>query len=114
MQVIQLLILYNYDWKKENRLGFIRALSGGGYRAAALESAVASLKEESKAIKQETLEIKSETKKLREERERMSEDLLQKKHELDQLKTTPYPHERWGIRTISLCFHVTMLKKQMR
>ena len=42
---------------------------------------------------QETLEIKSETKKLREERERMSEELLQKKHELDLLKTTPYPHE---------------------
>ena len=42
---------------------------------------------------QETLEIKSETKKLRKERERMSEDLLQKKHELDQMKTTPYPHE---------------------
>ena len=72
----------------EKKIGL--ALSGGGYRAAALESAVASLKEESKAIKQETLEIKSETKKLREERERMSEDLLQKKHELDQLKTTPY------------------------
>ena len=61
-----------------------------------MESAVASLKDESKAIMQEILEIKSETKKLREERERMSEELLQKKHELDQLKTTPYPHERWG------------------
>lgn len=36
---------------------------------------------------QETLKIKSETKKLREEREWMSEELLQKKHELDQLKT---------------------------
>lgn len=42
---------------------------------------------------QETLKIKSETKKLREARERMNEELLQKKHELDQLKTTPYPHE---------------------
>ena len=62
-------------------------------KAADLESAVASLKEESKAIMQETLEIKSETKKLREERERMSEELLQKKHELDLLKTTPYPHK---------------------
>ena len=40
---------------------------------------------------QETLEIKLETKKLREERERMSEELLQKKHELDLLRTTPYP-----------------------
>jgi hypothetical protein len=30
---------------------------------------------------------------LRGERERMSEELLQKKRELDQLKTTPYPHE---------------------
>ena len=56
-------------------------------KAAALESAVASLKDESKAIMQETLEIKSETKKLREERERMSEELLQKKRELDLLKT---------------------------
>lgn len=56
-------------------------------KAAALESAVVSLKDESKAIMQETLEIKSETKKLREERERMSEELLQKKHELDHLKT---------------------------
>ena len=55
-------------------------------KAAALESAVASLKDESKAIMQETL-IKSETKKLREEREWMSEELKQKKHELDQLKT---------------------------
>ena len=45
-------------------------------KAAALESAVASLKDESKAIKQ-----------LREERERMNEELLQKKRELDQLKT---------------------------
>lgn len=34
-----------------------------------------------------------ETKELREERERMSEELLQKKRELAQLKTTPYPHE---------------------
>ena len=65
-------------------------------KAAALESAVASLKEESKAIKLETLEIKSETKRLREERERMSEELLQKKHELDLLKATSYPHKRWG------------------
>ena len=65
-------------------------------KAAALESAVTSLKDESKAIMQETLKIKSETKKLREERERMSEELLQKKHELDQLKATSYPHERWG------------------
>lgn len=40
----------------EKKIGL--ALSGGGYRAAVLESAVASLKEESKAIKQETLEIK--------------------------------------------------------
>ena len=56
-------------------------------KAAALESAVASLKEENKAIMQETLEIKSETKKLREERERMSEELLQKKRELDLLRT---------------------------
>lgn len=56
-------------------------------KAAALESAVASLKDENKAIIQETLKNKSETKKLREERERMSEELLQKKHELDQLKT---------------------------
>ena len=48
---------------------------------------------EGKAIMQETLEIKSETKKLREERERMSEELLQKKHELDLLKTTPYPYK---------------------
>ena len=56
-------------------------------KATALESAVASLKEESKAIMQETLEIKSETKKLRAEREQMSEELLQKKHELDLLKT---------------------------
>lgn len=63
-------------------------------KAAALESAVASLKDENKAI--ENFKIKSETKKLREERERMSEELLQKKRELDQLKTTPYPHERWG------------------
>ena len=55
-------------------------------KATALESAVASLKDESKAIMQETL-IKSETKKLREEREWMSEELKQKKHELDQLKT---------------------------
>ena len=46
-------------------------------KAAALESAVASLKEENKAIMQETLEIKSETKKLREEKERMSGELLQ-------------------------------------
>lgn len=46
-------------------------------KAAALESAVVSLKEENKAIMQETLKIKSETKKLREERERMSEELLQ-------------------------------------
>ena len=46
-------------------------------KAAALESAVSSLKDESKAIMQETLKIKSETKKLREERERMSEELLQ-------------------------------------
>ena len=36
---------------------------------------------------QETLEIKLETKKLREERERMSEELLQKKRELDLLRT---------------------------
>ena len=56
-------------------------------KATALESAVASLKDESKAIMQETLKIKSETKKLREERERMNEELLQKKRELDQLKT---------------------------
>ena len=35
----------------------------------------------------ETLEIKLETKKLREERERMSEELLQKKRELDLLRT---------------------------
>lgn len=42
---------------------------------------------------QETLKIKSEPKRLCEERERMSEELLQKKHELDLLKTTPYPHE---------------------
>ena len=49
-------------------------------KATALESAVASLKDESKAIMQETLKIKSETKKLREERERMNEELLQKKH----------------------------------
>ena len=42
---------------------------------------------------QKTLEIKSETRKLREERELMSEELLLKKHELAQLKTTPYPHE---------------------
>ena len=63
-------------------------------KAAALESAVVSLKDENKAI--ETFKIKSETKKLREERERMSEELLQKKRELDQLKTAPYPHERWG------------------
>lgn len=56
-------------------------------KAAALESAVVSLKDESKAIMQEILKIKSETKKLREERERMSEELLQKKRELDQLKT---------------------------
>nr|WP_294880740.1 hypothetical protein [Prevotella sp.] len=34
-----------------------------------------------------------ETKELREERERMSEELLQKKRELAQLETTPYPHE---------------------
>ena len=46
-------------------------------KAAALESAVASLKDENKAI--ENFKIKSETKKLREERERMSEELLQKK-----------------------------------
>lgn len=46
-------------------------------KAAALESAVVSLKEENKAIMQETLKIKSETKKLREEKERMSEELLQ-------------------------------------
>lgn len=46
-------------------------------KAAALESAVVSLKDESKAIMQETLKIKSETKKLREEKERMSEELLQ-------------------------------------
>lgn len=65
-------------------------------KAAALESAVAFLKEENKAIMQETLKIKSETKKLREERERMNEELLQKKHELDLLKATSYPHERWG------------------
>ena len=52
---------------------------------------MASLKEENKAI--EILEIKSEIKKLREERERMSEELLQRKRELAQLKTTPYPHE---------------------
>ena len=65
-------------------------------KATALESAVASLKDESKAIMQETLKIKSETKKLREERERMNEELLQKKRELDQLKTHPYPYERWG------------------
>ena len=65
-------------------------------KAAALESAVASLKEESQAIMQEILEIKSETKKLCEERERMSEELLKKKRELDQLKTAPYPHERQG------------------
>lgn len=56
-------------------------------KATVLESAVASLKDESKAIMQETLKIKSETKKLREERERMNEELLQKKRELDQLKT---------------------------
>ena len=56
-------------------------------KATALESAVASLKDESKAIMQETLKIKSETKKLREERERMNEELLQKKRKLDQLKT---------------------------
>ena len=36
---------------------------------------------------QETLEIKLETKKLREEGERMSEELLQKKRELDLLRT---------------------------
>lgn len=65
-------------------------------KAAALESAVTSLKDENKAKMQETLKIKSETKKLREKRERMSEELMQKKHELNQLKTTPYPHERWG------------------
>lgn len=64
-------------------------------KAAVLESAVAFLKEENKAIMQETLKIKSETKKLREERERMNEELLQKKHELDLLKATSYPHERW-------------------
>lgn len=46
-------------------------------KAAALESAVASLKDESKAIMQEALKIKSETKKLREGKERMSEELLQ-------------------------------------
>ena len=46
-------------------------------KAAALESAVVSLKEENKAIMQETLKVKSETKKLREEKERMSEELLQ-------------------------------------
>ena len=46
-------------------------------KAAALESAVVSLKEENKAIMQETLKIKTETKKLREEKERMSEELLQ-------------------------------------
>ena len=56
-------------------------------KATALASSVASFKDESKAIAQETLEIKSKTKKLREERERMSEELLQKKRELDQLKT---------------------------
>ena len=56
-------------------------------KAAALESAVVSLKDESKAIMQEILKNKSETKKLREERERMSEELLLKKRELDQLKT---------------------------
>jgi predicted RNase H-like nuclease (RuvC/YqgF family) len=65
-------------------------------KAAALESAVAFLKEENQAIMQETLKIKSETKKLREERERMSEELLQKKHALDLLKATSCPHERWG------------------
>ncbi len=48
---------------------------------------MASLKEENKAIMQETLEIKSEIKKLREERERMSEELLQRKRELDLLRT---------------------------
>ena len=47
-------------------------------KATALESAVASLMDESKAIMQETLDIKSETMKLREVRERMSEELLQK------------------------------------
>nr|WP_302970010.1 hypothetical protein [uncultured Prevotella sp.] len=41
-------------------------------KTAALESAVASLKDANKAIMQEILKIKSETKKLREERERMS------------------------------------------
>lgn len=66
-------------------------------KAAALESAVVSLKDESKAIMQETLKIKSETKKLREEGERMSEELLHKKRKLDQLKIAPYPHERWGL-----------------
>lgn len=65
-------------------------------KAAALESALAFLKEENKAIMQEILKIKSETKKLLEERERMNEELLQKKHELDLLKATSYPHERWG------------------
>ena len=50
-------------------------------KATALESAVASLKDENKAMLQKTSKIKSETKKVREERKPMADELLQKKHE---------------------------------
>ena len=56
-------------------------------KAAALEAAVATLSDENKAMRREVIKTKSETKKLREERERMREELLQKQHQLDQLRT---------------------------